>query len=103
MKAARVLIAAVIFLAVGVGMIFYYCHGNVGMSVGYPIADGTKLTVDITTVGVPALVGVPLVLLGALLLVIAFIAAIVRVFQGRDVEAEAAPDLRSRPREPFAE
>src|ERR1017187_5628247 len=78
MKSNRSLIAAVIFLAAGLGMIFVYCNGTTSMNVGYPFA-GSALHVAITTTGPAAVGGVALALLGLLLLIWAFIWAIVEV------------------------
>lgn len=84
MKSDRIVIFAVLFLAVGVGVIFAFCQGSTGMSFGYPLS-GTKVQIDLTTTGIPALVGVPMVGLGVLLLFIALIAAIVSQFRPREV------------------
>ena len=97
----RVLIAAVILLGVGLWLIFYFCHGNVGFGVGFPVS-GTNLHMDVTTMGVPALVGVPMVVIGALLLVIAFIGAIAAQFSEK-TRAESEADLPARRDEPFSE
>lgn len=80
MRADRVLIGAVLILGAGCWMLLAYCHGNVGFNIAYPIS-GAKLQVDFTTMGAPALVGVPLALLGLLVLVFAFILAIVAQFR----------------------
>ena len=80
MKAGRVLIAAVLFLCVGLWLVFAYCDGTTGMNFGYPLS-ACKLTIDVTTTGVPVLVGIPMVGIGSLLMLIAFIAAIVSQFR----------------------
>ena len=76
MKTRRLLIASFVFLATGIGLLFGYCNGTAGFSAGYPIS-GTSLKLDITTTGYPALIGLPLTLIGSLLLIISVIAAIV--------------------------
>lgn len=78
MKSNRSLIAAVILLAAGLGMIFVYCNGTTSMNVGYPFA-GSALHIAITTTGPAAVGGVALTLLGLLLLIWAFIWAIVEI------------------------
>jgi hypothetical protein len=98
MKLARVVIAAVLFLASGVWTLFAYCHGTTGFNFAVP-ADGTSLHADVTTTGIPVLVGLPLVGLGGLLLLIAFISAIVVQFRGNEHVSE--PETSARRREPF--
>lgn len=88
MKTGRVLIAAVLCLGAGLWVTFAYCNGTVGFNVAYPFS-ATKLTIDITTTGIPVLVGTPLVVIGLLLMLIAFIAAVVAQFRGpRPMERE---------------
>ena len=100
MRLGRIVIAAVLFLAAGLSVLFYFCHGNTGFSVGIPVS-ATKLSIDLTTTGVPVLVGLPLAALGALLLLIAFIAAIAGLFFEHDAEPD--PEFPSKREEPFAE
>jgi TRAP-type C4-dicarboxylate transport system permease small subunit len=100
MKSDRLVIAAVLFLAAGLGLLFAFTNGTTGLSVGYPFS-ATRLHVDITTTGIPALIGVPLVAAGALLLFFALIAAIVSQF--RRPEPVPITDLPTKRREPFAE
>ncbi|MGA7110299.1 MAG: hypothetical protein WBV28_20920 [Terracidiphilus sp.] len=90
------LLLSVVLLAVGVGVIFGYCHGSTGFSFAYPFS-GTSLHIDITTTGVPALIGVPLTLLGAFLGILAWFLALI---QRR--KEEVVDDLPPRRREePF--
>lgn len=81
MRTGRVLIAAVMFLGAGLWVLFAYCNGNVGVTFGDSL-NANKLTVNITTVGVPLLAGLPLVGIGLLLMLIAFLGAIVMQFRG---------------------
>ncbi len=101
MKSDRLVIAAVLFLAAGLGLLFGFTDGTTGLNVGYPFSE-TRLHVDITTTGIPALVGMPLVAAGALLLFFALVAAIVSQFQ-RPPEAPLSLNLPSRRHEPFGE
>jgi hypothetical protein len=78
MKFDYILIGSALLLAIGLGLIFGYMHGTAGFSGAYPVA-GASLQVSIATTGLPALVGVPLTLLGLLLLIAAVIGAIVRI------------------------
>ena len=100
MKSDRLVIGAVVFLAAGLCLIFYFCHGTTGLNVAYPVS-GTNLHLDITTTGLPVLAGVPLIGAGILLLLIALIAAIVSQFQ--NPEEHRTAESRSRRAEPFEE
>ncbi len=101
MKSDRLVIGAVVFLAVGLGLIFYFCTGTTAFNLGYPFS-GTNVHVDITTAGIPALIGGPLVGAGALLLLIALIAAIVAQFRAPEPEHETSDRLSKRA-QPFEE
>ena len=79
MKSDRLVIAAVLFLAAGLGLLLKFANGTTGLNVGYPFSE-TKLHADFVTAGIPVLVGVPLVAAGALLLVFALVAAIASQF-----------------------
>lgn len=79
MRTDRWLIAALVFLVSGVWTIFAWCQGTVGFNFAYPF-DGTKLSFDVTSMGVPVIVGIPLVVLGLLFMVTAFLAALVEQF-----------------------
>ena len=69
------LIVSVVCLAVGVGLIFYFCHGTTGFSFAYPLA-ASSLHLDVTTNGTPAVIGVGLTGFGGLLLAIAWFGAL---------------------------
>ena len=68
-------IVSALCLAVGVGLIFGYCNGTTGLQLGSPIA-ASSLHIDLTTKGWPALTGLALTALGALLQAVAFFAAL---------------------------
>jgi uncharacterized membrane protein len=72
---------SVLLLAIGLGLIFGYTHGTVGFSAAYPVS-GASLQVSLNTTGLPAMAGVPLTLLGLLLLIAAVIIAAVRTLPG---------------------
>ena len=74
MRSERVLIGSVLFLAVGLGLIFGFCNGTTGFSFGYPFS-ATSLHIDITTTGVPALAGMALTGFGCLLLLLSLFLA----------------------------
>ena len=77
MKSDYVLMGSVLLLAIGLALIFGYTHGTVGFNVAFPVS-GASLQVSINTTGLPAMAGVPLTLLGVVLLIVAVISAIVR-------------------------
>ena len=76
MNCERSVIASVLLLTLGVGLIFGYCHGTVGFSAAHPVS-ATSLQVSITTTGLPALAGSVSTVIGVLLLIVALIQAIV--------------------------
>ena len=75
MNCERSLIAAAVFLITGLGLIFGFTHGSVGLGAAYPVA-GTALDVSLKTTGLPALAGVVATLMGLLLLIIAVVQAV---------------------------
>ena len=99
MKSSRWLIAAVFCLAPGLWAVLAYCHGNSGLAFSLPVS-ASKLTLDVTTMGAPVLIGVPLVLLGAILMIVAFLLAIVEQFRPT-VRTAAPPEPPSRKDIPF--
>jgi uncharacterized membrane protein len=98
MKSDRFVIGSVVLLAAGLALLFGFTSGSTGFTLGYPFSN-TKLYLDITTTGLPALAGVPLVAAGALLLFLALIAAIASLFRGP--ESHGVSDLPSKRQEPF--
>jgi len=76
MKADRPLIVAFLLLATGLSLIFAYGTGTSGFNIAYPFS-GSTLHLDITTNGPAVLGGVALIAIGLLLLVWAFLSAIV--------------------------
>jgi hypothetical protein len=77
MTADRLLIGSVLCLALGLGLIFGYCHGGASFSAAYPVG-GASLQVSLTTTGMPAMAGFALTVVGLLLLIWAVVDAIVR-------------------------
>jgi len=85
LRADRWAIAAVIFLTAGLWTLFNFCHGDAGLSFALPVS-GSKVSLNVTTMGVPVLIGVPLTVIGAVLLAGTFVAALVEQFTRRDAE-----------------
>ena len=79
MRLGRLVLAAAVFLAAGFWMIVNYCHGATAFSVGMPV-DQSTLHIDLTTIGIAVVVGVPLVAIGAALLALSVIGSIVVQF-----------------------
>jgi hypothetical protein len=75
MNAERTLIISVAFLALGLGLIFGFCHGNAGFAAAYPPSASVQLS--ITTTGIPAEAGFAATVIGVVLLLAAFLQAIV--------------------------
>jgi|GEM_PF-1839818 len=88
-KGARmkgILVTAVVCLAAGLFVIFNFCHGTTGLSFAYPLS-ACSIHIDITTtgIGVPGAVG--LTLLGAFLLTVATVIALIGLFRrNSDIE-----------------
>jgi hypothetical protein len=82
-KPDRFVIASVLFLSTGLGLIFGYCNGTVGMSAAFPLS-GASLNICTTTNGPGALGGVVLTVTGALLLLCALFLSILRQFPKKE-------------------
>ncbi|HEY3707418.1 MAG TPA: hypothetical protein VGL22_20320 [Terracidiphilus sp.] len=94
MRTDRWLIAALVCLVGGLWLIFAWGHGNAGFNVAIPMA-ATKLAIDYTSTGWPVIVGVPLILIGILLMVGAFITAVIAQFHRADeLQSDSMTRLR---------
>lgn len=79
MNSARALIASIIFLGLGLGLIFGYCHDStVNFSGAYPVA-GASLQLVINTNGLPAMAGVALTVVGIAFLFAALVFAVLNL------------------------
>ena len=87
-----VLVTAVACLAAGLFVIFYFCHGTTGLQFGYPLS-ACSIHIDITTTGagVPGAVG--LVSIGAFLLIVATVIALIGMLRSK---REVVPTTRHR-------
>jgi len=83
MRTDRWLLTALLFLVGGLWLTFEWGHGTVGFNVAFP-TEGTKLSIDLLTTGWPVMAGIPLVLIGLVLMAIALAAAIVAQFHRPD-------------------
>ena len=77
-----VLVIAVICLGAGLGVLFAFCHGATGMQFAYPFS-AASLHIDVTTTGFPAVAGFALTALGAFLLVVATVIALIGMGRSR--------------------
>lgn len=98
MKPDRFVIAAVVFLAIGLYFTFGYCNGTVGFNAGWPLS-GASLNICVTTNGPGALGGPMLVGLGVLLLLGALVCAVVSQIRmigsgKKKLDTPVAPDPR---------
>ena len=75
-----VLVTSVVCLGVGVWVLFAFCHGTTGLQFAYPIS-GASVHIDITTTGAPSVIGVGLTVLGAFLLIVATVIALIGLFR----------------------
>ncbi|HEY1579873.1 MAG TPA: hypothetical protein VGF82_22635 [Terracidiphilus sp.] len=79
-----VLVTAVICLGAGLGVLFAFCHGTTGMQFAYPFS-AASLHIDVTTNGFPAVAGSVLSALGAFLLIVATLIALIGMGRSRAV------------------
>jgi hypothetical protein len=75
----RLLIAAVALLGGGLWTLLNYCNGTTSFNFGWPM-DGSKLNISLTTIGPAVWAGLPLILVGFIVLAIAFVMSIVVQF-----------------------
>ncbi|MGA2216860.1 MAG: hypothetical protein ABSG51_02155 [Terracidiphilus sp.] len=77
MKPDRFVIAAVVFLAIGLYLIFGYCNGSVTMSAGGASLSAITLNIAVSTSGPGAIGGPVLTGFGVLLLLWALVCALI--------------------------
>jgi len=83
MRANGPLILAVLFVASGLGVVFYYGVGTAGFNAAYPLA-GANLQLSIATAGPAAVGGLALLALGLVILAWALLCAFVGLFTPSD-------------------
>lgn len=77
-----VLITAVVFLGVGLALLFAFCHGTTGVQFASPLS-AASVHIDITTTGIPAMAGCALTVFGAFLLIVSTIIALISMARER--------------------
>jgi hypothetical protein len=88
-------IVSVLCLAAGLWLIFGYCNGTTGLQLGSPIA-ASSLRLNLVTNGWPAILGLTLTAIGAVMQVVTLLAALLGLVWWRDVPLK-------RREEPFEE
>ena len=81
-----VLVTAVVCLGAGIGIFLCFCHGTTGVQFADSISEAA-VHIDITTMGMAAILGVALSAVGAFLLIIATIMAVAAMFRRDRVSA----------------
>jgi TRAP-type C4-dicarboxylate transport system permease small subunit len=76
-----VLVTAVVCLAIGLGVLFAFCHGTTGIQFAYPLS-GASVHIDVTTTGIPGIAGFGLTVVGGFLLIVATLIALVELMRG---------------------
>lgn len=91
MTCQRALMASIVFLGLGLGLILGFCHDStISFSAAHPAA-GAALQIVINTNGLPAMAGVAATVIGVLLLFAALVLAVL----GEISERGTAPPARS--------
>jgi hypothetical protein len=79
MNSDRALIASILFLGLGLGLILGYCHDStISFSGAYPIA-GAALQIAINTSGLPAMIGLASTLIGVLFFFTALVLTVLKL------------------------
>lgn len=99
MRADRWLLLAVLVLGCGLWMLFAYCHGTAGLAFALPVS-GSSVSLDLKTTGAPVLIGIPLTALGAVLLLVAIVSALMAQFRNPYRAAKAEEHVSAPPVEP---
>lgn len=94
MNSERALLSSIVFLVLGLGLIFGYCHGTVAFSAAYPVS-GASLQIAINTAGLAAMAGFASTVIGLLLLIVATVLAVVGqvLWPGEKVQPQRSPTV----------
>lgn len=87
-----VLVTAVACLAAGLFIIFYFCHGTTGLQFGTTLSE-CSIHIDITTTGMGVPIATGLVGIGAFLLIVATVIALIGMLRSMRT---VAPPTRHR-------
>jgi hypothetical protein len=91
MNADRSLIASILFLAVGLGLIFGYCHDStVSFGLASPVA-GASLQLVINTNGLPAMAGLAFTVAGVVFLLVALVFTVLKLISPPITEHRERP------------
>jgi galactitol-specific phosphotransferase system IIC component len=82
MNRQKMIIGAALFLAVGIGWIISFWHGDAAFAAAHPVA-GSKFSLNIEVTGWPALGGFTLTVLGAALLLLCAVLSVVDLATAR--------------------
>lgn len=82
MNRQKMVIGSVLFLIVGLTWIVSFWNGSLGFSAAHPVA-GSKFSIDVAVTGWPALGGVALTILGAILLLLSAVLSIIDLATAR--------------------
>ena len=90
MNTERSVIASILFLGLGLGLILGFCHNStISFSAAHPAA-GAALQIVINTNGWPAMLGVAATILGVLFLFAALVLAVLRKVESRQKSLHAS-------------
>jgi len=89
MNYARTLVASIVFLGLGLGLILAHSHDStIGFTAAHPAA-ATSLQVVIRTDGWPAVIGLVVTAVGVLLLLVAVVLAVLGEITARERHANS--------------
>ncbi len=101
MRADRWLLLAVLVLGCGLWILFAYCHGTGGLAFALPVS-GSSVSLDLKTTGAAVLIGIPLTAIGAVLLLVAIVSALLAQFRRPYRAAKVEEHVSVPPVEPRA-
>lgn len=93
MNHQKMVIGSVLFLVVGLTWIVSFWNGSLGFSAAHPVA-GSKFSIDIAVTGWPALGGVALTILGAILLLLSAVLSVIDLATARQIAVSACRGRR---------
>ncbi len=82
MHREKLTLASIVFLAIGLAWIISFWNGSVGFSAAHPVT-ASKFAMDVTVTGGPALGGIALTVIGAVMLLFCAVMAVVDIASAR--------------------